>query len=54
MANHDDWRQRVGGVIQLLVSMVYADWTLALSVSAKEEDLNYFIFAKFPVSLIKI
>jgi hypothetical protein len=42
MANHDNWRQRIGEVIQLLASMMYADWTLALPKSAKRENLNIF------------
>jgi hypothetical protein len=50
MANHDDWRQRVGGVVQLLASMVYADWTLAFSGSAKREDFNIFYLLSSCVS----
>jgi hypothetical protein len=42
MANHDDWRQRVGGVVQLLASIMYADWTLAFSELTKKEGLSTF------------
>jgi hypothetical protein len=40
MVNHDDWRQKIDGMVQFLVSMMYADWTLVFLESAKGERLN--------------